>query len=106
MNEHETSEFSRQIGAKANRMIRAKRNEKRSIWFGFSMFGLVGWSVMIPTVLGILLGLWIDKHHPGQYSWTLTFLLIGLIIGILNAGYWVEKEKKEIERESDKSNET
>ena len=106
MKEKDTSDFSRHVGAKEKRMIKAKQNEKRSIWFGFSMFGLIGWSVMIPTVLGILLGLWIDKHHPGQYSWTLTFLLVGLIIGILNAWYWVEKEEKEMRRESEKFNET
>lgn len=104
MNNQDQSEFSRQIGEKENRMMKARKDPRKIIWFGFSMFGLIGWSVMVPTVLGTLLGLWIDKHYPDQYSWTLTFLLLGLVIGILNAWYWVEKERKEMQKESDKSN--
>jgi ATP synthase protein I len=56
------------------------------------MFGLVGWSVAIPTLLGIALGLWLDARWPGRVSRTLTFLIIGVILGCLNAWYWVKQE--------------
>ena len=56
------------------------------------MFGLVGWTVAIYTVLGIALGVWLDNRWPGTISWTLTLLLLGLGAGIYNAWYWVQKE--------------
>jgi ATP synthase protein I len=56
------------------------------------MFGLVGWSVTIPTLAGIALGAWLDHRYPGQVSWTLTFLVIGVAVGCLNAWYWVQQE--------------
>lgn len=89
------SSLSKEIGAKATRKIKAK-NSTRGVWFGLGMMGLVGWSVVTPTLLGAALGAWMDKKQIGKYSWTLMFLLIGLIIGCLNAWYWVVKENKEI----------
>lgn len=88
--------FSEQIGRQERRKIQAQRGKSRSIWFGFAMFGLIGWSVAVPTLLGIALGIWIDKHYPSPRSWTLMLLMIGLIIGCLNAWYWVKKEQQAI----------
>ena len=65
------------------------------------MSGLVGWSVTIPTLIGAALGLWVDKHYPSPYSWTLMLLLMGLIIGCLNAWRWVDSEYKEMQEDLD-----
>jgi len=83
------------IGIKEDRKIRARHEKDRGVWFGLGMFGLVGWSVAIPTVIGIGLGIWIDTKWPSQYSWTLMFLIIGVLVGCLNAWYWVKRESKE-----------
>jgi len=56
------------------------------------MFGVVGWTVAITTIIGVALGIWIDRNWPSSYSWTLTLLFIGLIVGCLNAWYWIKKE--------------
>jgi len=58
------------------------------------MMGLIGWSVVVPTLLGAALGQWLDKHHPGRHAWTLALLAAGLILGCLNAWHWVAKEDK------------
>jgi ATP synthase protein I len=83
------------IGIKEDRKMKARREKDRGVWFGLGMFGLVGWSVAIPTVIGIGLGIWIDTKWPSQYSWTLMFLIIGVLVGCLNAWYWVKRESKE-----------
>jgi ATP synthase protein I len=88
--------FSREVGAKAARKLKARRNSTPGVWFGLGMMGLVGWSVVVPTLLGTAFGVWLDNRHPGSHSWTLTLLLIGLIIGCLNAWHWVDKEEKEM----------
>jgi ATP synthase protein I len=58
------------------------------------MFGLVGWSVAIPTLLGVALGWWLDDVWPQDFSWTLTFLIVGLGVGCLNAWFWVRQESR------------
>jgi ATP synthase protein I len=73
-------------------MARARRAGRWSVWFGLGMFGLVGWAVAIPALLGVALGVWLDGRVPGRRSWTLTLLLVGLALGCVNAWYWVKRE--------------
>ncbi|SEN46053.1 AtpZ/AtpI family protein [Nitrosomonas marina] len=87
-----TEKLGEQIGHRAKRKLQARDKDERTVWFGFGMFGLVGWSVAIPTIIGIAVGLWLDKEWPGQVSWTLTFLIIGIAVGCLNAWYWIKHE--------------
>ena len=91
--------FIRQVGAKETRKLRAQRKAVQTVWMGFGMMGLVGWSVAIPTLLGTALGIWLDKRYPGIHSWTLSLLMIGLFVGCLNAWYWVAKENRATEEE-------
>ncbi|RMF27637.1 MAG: ATP synthase subunit [Cyanobacteria bacterium J083] len=85
--------FQQKISRKSDRKIKAKKEEK-NIWLGLGMFGMVGWSVAIPTLLGIAIGIWIDTHVTSKYSWTLMLLIVGVILGCLNAWYWISKESK------------
>ena len=82
------------VGTKENRKIRARQEEDRGVWFGLGMFGLVGWAVAIPALIGIAVGIWIDKRWPSPYSWTLMLLVIGVVVGCLNAWYWVRRESR------------
>jgi ATP synthase protein I len=97
--------FSRKIGALETRKLRAKRRGVQDVWFGLGMFGLIGWAVAIPALLGVLLGVFIDKHYPGTHSWTLSLLIIGLFAGCLNAWHWVAKEEKAIREDEEKKDE-
>ena len=97
--------FAGQVGAKAARKLKARRNPAPGVWFGLGMMGLIGWSVAIPTLLGAALGIWLDSHYPGEHSWTLALLVAGLIIGCLNAGRWVAKEDKAMRDEQEDDHE-
>ena len=99
------STFAEQVGKKAARKLKARRNATQGVWFGLGMMGLVGWSVAIPTVLGAALGIWLDKRYPGTHAWTLALLVAGLMIGCLNAWHWVAKENKEMQEEQEDNDE-
>jgi ATP synthase protein I len=95
------TDFSRQVAAQAARKLKAQRGTKRSVWFGLGMSGLIGWSVTVPTLIGAALGIWVDRNYPSTLSWTLMLLLLGLIIGCLNAWHWVDSEYKGIQEDKD-----
>jgi len=92
-------ELCRTVGEKEARKIRARRQKYRSIWFGLGMFGLIGWSVAIPTLIGVAIGIYIDRNWPSQISWTLTLLFVGMVLGCLNAWHWLSKERAKIDQE-------
>ena len=93
------NDFSDKIGRKEKRKLKARKKKGKNLWFGLGMFGMVGWSVTIPTIAGLALGLFIDKRTTGSISWTLTLLVAGLVLGCWNAWHWINKETKEIEKE-------
>jgi ATP synthase protein I len=98
---NEETTFSRQVGAQAARKLKAQRGDTRGVWFGLGMSGLIGWSVTVPTLMGAALGLWVDRHYPSRFSWTLMLLLIGLIMGCLNAWHWVASEYQRMQENPD-----
>jgi ATP synthase protein I len=98
-------DLSERVRVKEARKIRARGRKDRRIWFGLGMFGVVGWSVAIPTLTGLALGIWIDSTWPElPYSFTLMGLLGGLILGMLSAWHWVNYEGNLIEREEKDDN--
>lgn len=88
-----TQTFADQVGRKADSKLKAQRNPSH-VWFGLGMMGLIGWSVVIPTLLGAWLGQWLDAQHGGSRSWTLALLVAGLVLGCANAWHWVAKEDR------------
>ncbi|MFP3883005.1 MAG: AtpZ/AtpI family protein [Actinomycetota bacterium] len=87
-------EFERLVGRKAERHIEARRHQD-NVWFWLGMLGLIGWSVAIPTVIGVAIGLWLDRVAPASFSWTLTMLVVGLALGLLTAWFWVSRESSD-----------
>ena len=93
-----------EVDARARRKLRARRHGVPGVWFGLGMVGLVGWSVVVPTLLGAGLGVWLDKNYPGPHSWTLALLVGGLALGCFNAWHWVAKEGRELQKEAEDKN--
>jgi ATP synthase protein I len=92
-------ELSEEVGAREMRKVRARRTRDRTLWLGLEMFGVIGWSVAVPTLIGIALGIWFDRIWPGRFSWTLALLLAGVMLGCVSAWYWVSREREAIEEE-------
>jgi ATP synthase protein I len=88
--------FADKVAKRELLRLKGIRHKDETVWFGLGMFGIVGWSVAIPTLIGIALGLWIDRSWPSRYSWALMFLIIGVVLGCINAAYWVRKVRSKI----------
>jgi ATP synthase protein I len=96
--------FSKEVAKKEKRKLKALK-EKNGVWFGLAMMGMVGWSVAVPALLGAALGIWLDKSYPQTFSWTLTFLMVGIIGGVIIAWSWVNKEDKEVHKNNEENDE-
>lgn len=68
------------------------RGQRPEIARGLGSSGVVGWSIAVPTLVGIAVGVWLDRRVDSDYSWTLVLLAVGLVVGGLTAWYWVKRE--------------
>ena len=84
-------QFAHQVGGKAERR-REARSRPPAILSWFGAFGIIGWSIALPAILGALLGRWVDEAFPGPISWTLTLLLAGIAMGSVGAWLWLRRE--------------
>lgn len=71
---------------RAVRMRRARREQwrregERSIAQNFAMIGAIGWTIVAPTLIGIFVGRWLDRHFTAGIFWTLSLMFAGLAMG-------------------------
>lgn len=90
----ETSEqrMLRDVAAKQKRMLRARRDGNGN-WSAIAILGMIGWSVTVPTLIGVAAGVWLDRHWPARISWTITLLIAGLIAGCVNAWFRIREDE-------------
>ncbi|TYB81335.1 AtpZ/AtpI family protein [Maritimibacter fusiformis] len=88
----EDDKSAKDIGQRARRMKAARDNPGPSPLRGIGTFGMIGWSIAVPTVGGAFLGMWLDRVAPQDFSWTIALLLGGVVVGAVIAWGWIGKE--------------
>ena len=74
--------MAREVAAKQKRL---NRGGNQWTWSSIAVLGVVGWSVTVPALAGVALGIWIDHRWPSRFSWSLMLLLGGLLFGCVQA---------------------
>lgn len=77
----------------AKRMKSNRENPGPSPLRGIGTFGMIGWSIAVPTVGGAFLGRWLDCAYPQTFSWTIALILGGIVVGALIVMSWIKKEE-------------
>lgn len=73
------------------RVLSNRKN--RTFYFNAAILSVYGWQMAIPVLLGIILGQFLDRKFPDTpFSWTLNLIIIGFVIGFINANHWIKKE--------------
>ncbi len=89
--EDDKKDFRDKAIKKEARKLKARGKDVNAFW-GFSLFGLVGWSVVIPALIGVFIGELLDHYYAGSHSWTLALLIAGLSLGCVLALVLLAKE--------------
>jgi ATP synthase protein I len=93
--------FRRRIASRAEDRLRARRQRDRTLFHAFASSGMVGWSVVVPTLLGLAVGSRLDRHVPAPWSWSLTLMLGGLALGCWNAWQWIVSRENDQDDDDD-----
>ncbi|HHJ37958.1 MAG: ATP synthase [Methylothermaceae bacteria B42] len=65
--------------------IKRAAEEERTLLAQLTYLGTAGLVLVLPVVAGAYLGRWLDSLLPGySFQWTLSLILVGLALGIVN----------------------
>ena len=88
-------EFEVRVRRQSDLIRKGKEETGQSFWTYVGLIGAVGWGIVLPIVLGVLLGFWIDRKLGGGSMWTLILLLVGVAIGCVNGWRTITEEHQE-----------
>ena len=77
---HQAERMIREVHAKQESLKRSEAH-KETFWSSVAMLGVIGWSVALPSLAGVALGLWIDHRWPSRISWAAVLFASGLAYG-------------------------
>jgi ATP synthase protein I len=69
-----------------------RRTGERSLWQNVSMIGALGWLIVTPTLLGVLIGRWLDVRFGTGIFWSGALIMIGAAFGGYLAWQRIQKE--------------
>ena len=86
-------EFEVRVRSQRALMEKGKQERGESFWRYVGLIGTVGWSIVVPMVLCVFLGLWLDRKLDSGSKCTLGLLLFGLSMGCLSAWRSITREQ-------------
>ena len=84
--------MQRAIRLREQRSEQWKREGERSLWRNLSMFGAIGWLIVTPILLGVLIGQWLDHTFDSGIFWSGAFIVLGTAMGSYLAWQRINRE--------------
>ncbi len=78
---HGQENMRRAIELRDERRERWKKEGERPLWQNLSMFGSLGWLIVIPALLGVLAGRWLDMRFGTGITFTGALIVLGVAFG-------------------------
>lgn len=69
-----------------------QREGERAMGRNLAMIGVLGWTIITPTLLGIFAGRWLDRRLHSGIFWTLSLFAAGLTVGCVLGWKWMQKQ--------------
>jgi ATP synthase protein I len=84
--------LGRAVRLRERRSERWEKEGERSLWQNLSMIGALGWLIVTPTLMGVLLGRWLDTTFETGIFFSGALIFLGITIGSYLAWQRVNKE--------------
>ena len=78
---HGSENLRRAVRLREEREERWRREGERPLWQNLSMFGSLGWLIVIPALFGVMLGRWMDTRFDTGITFSAAFIFLGVAYG-------------------------
>jgi ATP synthase protein I len=76
--------------------LRGERNRRwlrdgdPSVARRLAQIGVLGWIIVVPLLIGVFAGRWLDRTFNSGLFWTAPLLMFGLALGCWSAWKWMQ----------------
>jgi len=63
-----------------------------SVMRNLGQIGVLGWQIVLPTLIGLAIGRWLDHKLESGIFWTAPLLLLGLALGCWSGWRWMHRQ--------------
>jgi ATP synthase protein I len=80
------------VRRRSERERRWVREGEPSVARFVGQIGVLGWIIVIPSLVGLFVGRWLDRKFGTGIFWSAPLLLVGLGVGCWSAWKWMHKQ--------------
>jgi ATP synthase protein I len=55
-----------------------------------AQIGVLGWIIVVPMLIGVFIGRWLDGSLHSGVFWTAPLMMLGLVLGCWSAWKWMK----------------
>ncbi|WP_399277005.1 AtpZ/AtpI family protein [Trinickia symbiotica] len=78
----------------SKRHERGERDPEPSIGSRLAQIGILGWTIVVPTLAGLALGRWLDRVSGNRILFSAPLLMIGAALGFWFAWKWMHRQQQ------------
>lgn len=75
----------------AEREKRGKETPEPSLGARLGQMGILGWTIVVPTLLGLVVGRWLDTQFSTGIMFAAALLMLGSAFGLWSAWRWMHR---------------
>lgn len=75
----------------AGRAEEARRRGEPSLGGRLAQIGVLGWTIVVPTLVGALVGRWLDRRFGTGVFFAAPMIMIGAALGLRSAWGWMHR---------------
>ena len=74
----------------ADRFRRWQKEGDPSAAHRLAQIGVLGWIIVVPMLIGVFVGRWLDQRFQTGLFWTAPLLMLGAVLGCWSAWKWMQ----------------
>jgi ATP synthase protein I len=80
----------KEVRLRRERRQRWLREGNTSVARRLAQIGVLGWIIVVPMLIGVFVGRWLDRTFNSGLFWTAPLLMLGLALGCWSAWKWMK----------------
>jgi ATP synthase protein I len=87
----EEDELFKGVQRSAERYRRGQQDGDPSVAHRLAQIGVLGWIIVVPMLIGIFAGRWLDQKFQSGLFFTAPLLMLGAVLGCWSAWKWMQR---------------